>query len=38
MKRHASAEEIAETVLFLASDRSSFCTGSVFNADGGLNV
>ena len=38
MKRHASAEEIAETVLFLASDRSSFCTGSVFNADGGLNI
>lgn len=38
MKRHARPEEIAETVLFLASDRSSFSTGSIFNADGGLNV
>ena len=37
LKRHASAGEIAGTVLFLASEQSSFSTGSVFMADGGLN-
>jgi NAD(P)-dependent dehydrogenase (short-subunit alcohol dehydrogenase family) len=36
--RHAQAEEVAETVLFLASDRSSFTTGSVVMADGGMHV
>lgn len=36
--RHAQAEEVAKSVLFLASDNSSFSTGSVFMADGGFNA
>ncbi len=38
LKRHARPEEIARTVLFLASGQSSFSTGSVFMADGGMNI
>ncbi|NQU69915.1 MAG: SDR family oxidoreductase [Rhodospirillales bacterium] len=38
LNRHARADEIAGTVLFLASDQSSFSTGGVFMADGGLNA
>jgi NAD(P)-dependent dehydrogenase (short-subunit alcohol dehydrogenase family) len=38
MGRHAQPEEVARSVLFLASDQSSFSTGSVFMADGGMNA
>lgn len=36
--RHASADEIANTAYFLASDQSSFSTGGVFMADGGMHI
>jgi NAD(P)-dependent dehydrogenase (short-subunit alcohol dehydrogenase family) len=36
--RHASPEEIANTAYFLASNQSSFSTGSVFMADGGMHI
>jgi NAD(P)-dependent dehydrogenase (short-subunit alcohol dehydrogenase family) len=36
--RHATAQEIANSALFLASDLSTFTTGSLLMADGGLSV
>lgn len=36
--RHGQAEEVARSVLYLASDLSSFTTGSVLMADGGMHI
>ena len=36
--RHATPEEIAAAVLFLASDESAFMTGAAMPVDGGMSI
>jgi NAD(P)-dependent dehydrogenase (short-subunit alcohol dehydrogenase family) len=38
MGRYATLEEVAEMMLFLAADSSSYCTGSIFPLDGGKSM
>ena len=38
LKRIATAEEVAESIYFLASDKSSFTTGAVLSVDGGITA
>jgi 3-oxoacyl-[acyl-carrier protein] reductase len=38
LKRGANPEEIADVALFLASDMSSYVTGQVITACGGMNT
>lgn len=37
IKRLGTAEDVAEVALFLATDRSSYCTGQAFTVDGGVH-
>lgn len=37
-KRYGTPEEIANLILFLASDEAGICTGGVYTADGGLSA
>lgn len=38
MKRYGTPEEVAQLMLFLASDESRFCTGGVYMVDGGTSA
>ena len=38
LKRYGSPQEVAQVMLFLASDESRYCTGGVYMVDGGMSV
>jgi NAD(P)-dependent dehydrogenase (short-subunit alcohol dehydrogenase family) len=38
LKRYGESEEVGELIVFLASDRSSYITGSYYTIDGGLTA
>ena len=38
MKRVGTSEELANLIVFLASDKASFVTGQTYSADGGKNA
>ncbi|CAG9274702.1 SDR family NAD(P)-dependent oxidoreductase [Paraburkholderia unamae] len=38
LQRQGTVEEVAQLMLFLASDESSFCTGAVYMVDGGVTA
>jgi NAD(P)-dependent dehydrogenase (short-subunit alcohol dehydrogenase family) len=38
MRRLGLSEELAESIVFIASDKASFITGAVLNVDGGLTA
>ncbi len=38
LKRYGSSEEVAQTMLFLATDQSSYCTGGIYMVDGGMAI
>ncbi|MEE3013869.1 MAG: SDR family oxidoreductase [Chloroflexota bacterium] len=38
MQRYGYPEEVANMMMFLASDESSYCTGGVYMVDGGRSA
>ncbi len=38
LRRFAAADEVAQCVVFLASERASYVTGQVLHADGGYSI
>jgi NAD(P)-dependent dehydrogenase (short-subunit alcohol dehydrogenase family) len=36
--RYGTPEEVAQLLLFLASDESRFCTGGIYPVDGGMSA
>ena len=38
LKRLGKPEDVAESIFFLASEKSKFTTGSILHVDGGINI